>query len=137
MKLLYMLINIKVFCKLKLLFLVGLVRHAQGAKVNFKNEVRNEVKYLTALTGSNSTLTINYTSNCNARSLAIAILFFLLFLFRRCFLTDCQKFILHNFVRLLFLARLTRLRLVNMKCLVLCVFEPCLLEINSNGEFKQ
>lgn len=91
MKLLYMLINIKVFCKLKLLFLVGLVKHAQGAKVNFKNEVRTEVKYLTALTGSNSTLTINYTSNCNARSLAIAILFFPSFSFSSLFFDGLPK----------------------------------------------
>ena len=53
-----MLINMKVFLKLTLLFLMGLARHAQSTLRHLKKEVRNETTF-----GSNIALTIYYTSN--------------------------------------------------------------------------
>ena len=65
-----MLINMKVFYKLIVLFLMGLARHAQNTWLNLqcilgylKKEVRNEVRDLTALAGLSTALTIYYTSN--------------------------------------------------------------------------
>ena len=60
----------KVFCKLIVLFLMVLARHAQITHVNFatslkhlKKEVSNEVRCLIAVAGSNAALTIYYSSN--------------------------------------------------------------------------
>ena len=65
-----MLINMKVFYKLIVLFLMGLARHFQNTWLNLqcilgylKKEVRNEVRDLTALAGLNTAHTIYYTSN--------------------------------------------------------------------------
>ena len=52
--------NMKAYCKLIVLFLMGLARHAQIDQVNLQ---WIEVKDLTALTGSNTALTIWYISN--------------------------------------------------------------------------
>ena len=70
MKLFCMLINMKVFCELTLLILMGLARACKKLSDKFtislwhlKKEVRNEVRFLTALAGSNITLTMYYASN--------------------------------------------------------------------------
>ena len=63
-----MLKTMKVLYKLIVLFLMGLARHTQNTRVNIvitfwhlKKEVKNEVRDLNALAGSNATLTIYYT----------------------------------------------------------------------------
>ena len=64
-----MLINIKLFYKLILLFLIGLARHAQSIWASLQclcdilRNVRNEVKDLTALAASNAIIAIYYTLN--------------------------------------------------------------------------
>ena len=56
-----MLINMKVFYKMIILFLMDLATHAQNTQINLqyllqhlKKKVRNEVRDLTALAGSNT-----------------------------------------------------------------------------------
>ena len=69
MKLMFcMLINMEVFCKLTVLFLMGLARFAQitQLKLQYLCEIlgKKSGSYeLTGLAGSNTSLTINYTSN--------------------------------------------------------------------------
>ena len=53
----------KVFYKLIVLFFMDLAKHAAISLWYLKKEVRNEVRNLTALVGSNATHTVYYTSN--------------------------------------------------------------------------
>ena len=58
----------KVFYKVIVLFLMGLDRHAQSIckfaiSFDILRKVRNEFRYLTAQAGSNTALTVHYTSS--------------------------------------------------------------------------